>query len=179
MVVLEPFAAAFVRASNQRSFPFEMGSFRIPPKHRAKAAQAQQNKRSVWAKSIRLPPENGFVRQLRKAASERHRLTVPRPIAIPRGLPATKADKIKFRMPRPANRPAKPTAPARTAAAPETIAPPLVTPPWLRPLIVLLAAALLFVWFSTEVADSDSWWHLKTGQYILQTHKLPVPDPFA
>ncbi len=38
---------------------------------------------------------------------------------------------------------------------------------------------MLFIWFSTEVADSDTWWHLKTGQYILQTHKLPVPDPFA
>jgi hypothetical protein len=84
--------------------------------------------------------------------------------------------KIKFRMPRPANRPAK--LPAQVPVAPVAV-PPLVAPPWLRPLIVLLAAALLFIWFSTEVADSDSWWHLKTGQYILQTHKLPVPDPFA
>lgn len=87
-------------------------------------------------------------------------------------------------MPRPAHRPAKSAAPAapraeaRVYPAPPA-APPLVTPPWLRPLVVLLAAAMLFVWFSTEVADSDTWWHLKTGQYILQTHKLPVPDPFA
>ncbi|HJT86194.1 MAG TPA: hypothetical protein VJ732_00015, partial [Bryobacteraceae bacterium] len=29
------------------------------------------------------------------------------------------------------------------------------------------------------IADSDFWWHLKTGQFIWQTHKLPVPDPFA
>jgi hypothetical protein len=33
--------------------------------------------------------------------------------------------------------------------------------------------------FSTELADPDAWWHLKTGQYILTQHRLPVPDPFA
>jgi hypothetical protein len=33
--------------------------------------------------------------------------------------------------------------------------------------------------FSTEIADTDFWWHLKTGQYIAQHHTLPVPDPFA
>ena len=65
------------------------------------------------------------------------------------------------------------------AATPAPAAPPLVVPAWLKPAIVLLAAALLFVWFSPEVADSDTWWHLKTGQYILQTHQLPDPDPFA
>jgi hypothetical protein len=75
---------------------------------------------------------------------------------------------------RPANRTVKPL-PAPVAPP----APPLVVPQWLKPAIVLLAAALLFVWFSPEVADSDTWWHLKTGQYILQTHKLPDPDPFA
>jgi hypothetical protein len=68
--------------------------------------------------------------------------------------------------------------PAR-AAAPAPAAPPLVVPAWLKPAIVLFAAALLFIWFSPEVADSDTWWHLKTGQYIFQTHQLPDPDPFA
>jgi hypothetical protein len=75
---------------------------------------------------------------------------------------------------RSAHRTAKP-APAPVAP----VAPPLIAPQWLRPAIILLAAALLFVWFSPEVADSDAWWHLKTGQYILQTHRLPDPDPFA
>ena len=28
-----------------------------------------------------------------------------------------------------------------------------------------LAALLLMAWSSTEVADTDTWWHLKTGQY--------------
>jgi hypothetical protein len=34
-------------------------------------------------------------------------------------------------------------------------------------------------WFSPEISDSDFWWHLKTGQYIVEKHSLPVPDPFA
>jgi hypothetical protein len=42
-----------------------------------------------------------------------------------------------------------------------------------------LAALLLLLWFSPPVSDPDAWWHLKTGQYILQNHRLPVPDPFA
>ncbi len=33
--------------------------------------------------------------------------------------------------------------------------------------------------FSTEIADTDFWWHLRTGQYIVESHGLPVPDPFA
>src|SRR6204780_2807689 len=82
--------------------------------------------------------------------------------------------------PRSANRPAKAAAPsAPPAPAVREAVAPIVAPPWLRWAVVGLAAALLFIWFSSEVADSDTWWHLKTGQYILQTHKLPVPDPFA
>jgi hypothetical protein len=69
------------------------------------------------------------------------------------------------------------SAPAPASAMPA--APPLVVPAWLKSAIVLLAAALLFVWFTPEVADSDTWWQLRTGQYIVQTHKLAVPDPFA
>ncbi len=75
---------------------------------------------------------------------------------------------------RSANRAAKTvTAPAAPAA------PPLLVPDWFKPAIILLGVVLLFIWFSPEVADSDTWWHLKTGQYILQTHHLPDPDPFA
>jgi hypothetical protein len=29
------------------------------------------------------------------------------------------------------------------------------------------------------MSDPDSWWHLATGRYIVQQHRLPVPDPFA
>jgi hypothetical protein len=42
-----------------------------------------------------------------------------------------------------------------------------------------LAGVLLLGLFSTEANDPDLWWHLKTGQYILTHHRLPVPDPFA
>jgi hypothetical protein len=52
-------------------------------------------------------------------------------------------------------------------------------PAWLRPAIVVLAGFLLIACFSTEVADSDTFWHLKTGQYLLEHHKLPLPDPFS
>src|SRR5260370_35964294 len=50
---------------------------------------------------------------------------------------------------------------------------------WLRPAIVALAAILLMACFSTEVADSDTFWHLQTGKYLLERHQLPIPDPFS
>jgi hypothetical protein len=42
-----------------------------------------------------------------------------------------------------------------------------------------LSALLLLSWLSREAGDSDSWWHLKTGEFIFTHHHLPVPDPFA
>ena len=33
--------------------------------------------------------------------------------------------------------------------------------------------------FTTEFADTDAWWQLKTGEYIAHHRKLPVPDPFS
>jgi hypothetical protein len=33
--------------------------------------------------------------------------------------------------------------------------------------------------FSGEIFDPDFWWHLRTGQYLVQQHRLPVPDPFS
>ena len=45
--------------------------------------------------------------------------------------------------------------------------------------MALLAAVLLVGIFSTEAADTDFWWHLKTGEYIVEHGKLPVPDPFS
>jgi hypothetical protein len=45
--------------------------------------------------------------------------------------------------------------------------------------LLCLAALFLLGLFSTELADSDAWWHLKTGQYIVTQHRLPYPDPFA
>ena len=42
-----------------------------------------------------------------------------------------------------------------------------------------VCALFLLGIFSTEIADTDFWWHLKTGQYVFEQHKLPVPDPFS
>jgi len=50
---------------------------------------------------------------------------------------------------------------------------------WLRPAVLILSALCLLGLFSTEAEDTDFWWHLKTGQYIVQQHALPFPDPFA
>jgi hypothetical protein len=50
---------------------------------------------------------------------------------------------------------------------------------WLRALLPALCAVLLLGLFSREIYDSDFWWHLRTGQYIVEQHALPIPDPFA
>lgn len=50
---------------------------------------------------------------------------------------------------------------------------------WLRPGLICLTALLLLAFFSTEAADTDTWWNLAAGKYIWQNHRLPVPDPFS
>ncbi len=47
------------------------------------------------------------------------------------------------------------------------------------PLLAVLSGVLCLGLLSPEIRDSDFWWHLKTGQYMVETHSLPVPDPFA
>ncbi|HTX34467.1 MAG TPA: hypothetical protein VME43_05570 [Bryobacteraceae bacterium] len=69
------------------------------------------------------------------------------------------------------------TAPRRAAPARQPV--PAAAPRWLRPVVLALAALLALAWFSGEVGDSDTWWHLKTGQFLLQQRRLPVSDPFA
>ena len=61
----------------------------------------------------------------------------------------------------------------KTATVPQT------APRWLLPALLALTALLMLGLFSTEIGDPDFWWHLKTGQYIVTQHRLPVPDPFA
>ena len=52
--------------------------------------------------------------------------------------------------------------------------------PMLKPrIVVALSAILLAGLFSPELGNSDFWWQLKTGQYVVQHRTLPVPDPFA
>jgi hypothetical protein len=57
--------------------------------------------------------------------------------------------------------------------------PPAAPARWLKTATLLLTGVFLLGLFSTEIADTDFWWHLKTGQYIVERHSLPVPDPFA
>ncbi len=54
-----------------------------------------------------------------------------------------------------------------------------VVPRWFRPLVLGLSALFLLGVFSPETADSDFWWHLRTGKYLFDSHALPIPDPFA
>lgn len=42
-----------------------------------------------------------------------------------------------------------------------------------------LCAVFLFGLFSREIYDSDFWWHLRTGQYIVEQRALPSPDPLS
>ncbi len=58
--------------------------------------------------------------------------------------------------------------------------PPSPAPPkWLFPALLAACGVFLLGLFSTEMSDPDSWWHLATGRYIVEQHRLPVPDPFA
>lgn len=50
---------------------------------------------------------------------------------------------------------------------------------WLNAVLLALAGLFLLGLFSTEMADTDAWWHLASGRYIARTHRLPAPDPFA
>jgi hypothetical protein len=52
-------------------------------------------------------------------------------------------------------------------------------PQWLVSTLLAVCAVFLLGLFSTEMSDPDAWWHLATGRYIVQHHRLPVPDPFA
>uniref|UniRef100_Q020X3 Glycosyltransferase RgtA/B/C/D-like domain-containing protein n=1 Tax=Solibacter usitatus (strain Ellin6076) TaxID=234267 RepID=Q020X3_SOLUE len=70
---------------------------------------------------------------------------------------------------------------SRPIAAPVPAAPaaPAAGPAWLRPVVLVLAAIALLSMFSGEVGDADTWFHLRTGAYVVQSHKLPAPDPFS
>jgi hypothetical protein len=84
---------------------------------------------------------------------------------------------------RAASGPAKARPPVQPVEPPEEPAEPSVlslpAPYWSRWVLVALGALFLISCFTNESGDSDTWWHLKTGQYIVQNHRLPVPDPFS
>ncbi len=46
-------------------------------------------------------------------------------------------------------------------------------------MLLALGGLCLLGLFSNEISDTDFWWHLKTGQFVLQRRALPVPDVFS
>ena len=66
-------------------------------------------------------------------------------------------------------RPPEPPAATPAAAVPRV---------W-RLALIILAGVLLWGTYSSEIADTDFWWHLRTGQFIVETGSLPTPDPFS
>lgn len=46
-------------------------------------------------------------------------------------------------------------------------------------LLLLLAAPALFVFHQQCVNDPDVWWHLRTGEWIVHHHTVPIVDPFS
>ncbi len=48
-----------------------------------------------------------------------------------------------------------------------------------RRLFVIIFALGLFAMASRNVTDPDVWWHLRTGQLILQTGHIPHADPYS
>jgi hypothetical protein len=67
----------------------------------------------------------------------------------------------------------------RQSSAPAPAASHAPRAQWLKIATLLLTALCLLGLFSPKIADTDFWWHLKTGQFILEHRSLPVPDPFA
>jgi tetratricopeptide (TPR) repeat protein len=51
--------------------------------------------------------------------------------------------------------------------------------PVLTVLLVLAAGIFLFIFCSREVYESDTFLHLKTGQLIIEGHRIPRTDPFS
>lgn len=48
-----------------------------------------------------------------------------------------------------------------------------------RRLFVIILASGLFVLAARNVTDPDVWWHLRTGQLIIQNHRLFHADPYS
>jgi len=48
-----------------------------------------------------------------------------------------------------------------------------------RRLFTAILFVALFVMTTREIADPDFWWHLRTGQYIVETRSIPHADIFS
>jgi hypothetical protein len=48
-----------------------------------------------------------------------------------------------------------------------------------RRVFVIILALGVFAWAVRGVGDPDVWWHLRTGELIVQTHSVPHTDPYS
>lgn len=48
-----------------------------------------------------------------------------------------------------------------------------------RRLLILFFMLLIFAAAARPITDPDFWWHLRTGQYILETRSIPYTDIFS
>jgi tetratricopeptide (TPR) repeat protein len=67
----------------------------------------------------------------------------------------------------------QPAAPALRRRSENTSPPALAALWFLAPLLLMLAFS------AREITDSDTWWHLKTGEIIASEHRIPRADPFS
>lgn len=49
----------------------------------------------------------------------------------------------------------------------------------LAPILALLIAALAFAAAYFKICDNDVWWHIRTGEIILDSGRIPRVDPFS
>jgi len=48
-----------------------------------------------------------------------------------------------------------------------------------RSLLIFIVLVVIFVTALQPITDPDFWWHLKTGEYIIQNHAIPHADVFS
>src|SRR5712691_11791777 len=48
-----------------------------------------------------------------------------------------------------------------------------------RRLLVFIFMLVIFAASARPITDSDFWWHLKTGQYLVETKNIPHTDIFS
>jgi len=48
-----------------------------------------------------------------------------------------------------------------------------------RRLLAIVVMAVIFTLAAQPITDPDFWWHLKTGQYIVETRSIPHTDIFS
>ena len=52
---------------------------------------------------------------------------------------------------------------------------------WLTPgkIFILILFIAIFTLSVREITDNDFWWHLRTGQLIIETKTIPKVDQFS